>query len=102
MFEPKLERNYSYVLPEDQEMIVEAAKQLAERLGFAVRVVDVTKENVFTRLLREEFKKIAVFPTVVTDSGARAKSSLRQVFDSFSITCYVQSWALMTCGRIMN
>ena len=67
---------YKFVLPEDQNEVVEIVEKIATRYGFDVEVVDVTKENILHRVLQEEVKKIKTFPMLVTDSGEKIEGNI--------------------------
>lgn len=60
---------YEFVLPEEQQGIVDLANETASKLGLEVKVIDVGKENVLHRAIQKEFEKIRVFPTLVSDLG---------------------------------
>jgi hypothetical protein len=64
---------YEFVLPEDQRDFVEMVKKVEGELGFAVKIIDVTKENIVRRELQKEIEKIRTFPTLTTDSGKRVE-----------------------------
>ncbi len=61
--------HYDYVLPEDQQRMLEDVKELGLKYGFNVEVVDLEKMNVFSRFELERSKKMKTFPSMVTDSG---------------------------------
>jgi hypothetical protein len=65
----EMEPAYEYVLPEEQQIIVDLTKKTASKLGLEVKVIDVGKENVLHRAIQKEFEKIRLFPTLVSDSG---------------------------------
>ncbi|MEM3549956.1 MAG: hypothetical protein QXN87_02755 [Candidatus Bathyarchaeia archaeon] len=63
------EPKYEYSLPEDQEKIVEIARQIASKHGFKVQVIDVAKDN---------GARIEVFPTLITDSGEKIEGPISE------------------------
>ena len=67
---------YEFVLPEDQKDYVETVKDIGGRLGFAVEIIDVTKENIVHREIQSAIKKIRAFPALVTDSGRRVEGQI--------------------------
>lgn len=60
---------YEFVLSEDQKIIIDLTKKIASRLGLKVNVIDVGKENALHRAIQKRFKKIRLFPTLVSHSG---------------------------------
>jgi hypothetical protein len=60
---------YDFVLPEDQQRMVEDVKEAASKYGFDLEVVDLTKENAFHRWIQEHSQKIKTLPALVTGSG---------------------------------
>lgn len=77
MFQTKLKKKYSYVLPDDQKALVEVVKRLSERCGFELQVIDVAKETIIQRLWRE-LKWIKNFPVVETNRGGRLQAPFSQ------------------------
>jgi len=67
---------YNFVVPEDQNRIVEMVREIAPKHGFDVEVVDVTKENILHRVLQEEVKRIKTFPTLITGSGEKIEGNI--------------------------
>jgi hypothetical protein len=65
----EVEPAYEFVLPEEQQIIVDLTKKTASKLGLEVKVIDVGKENILHRAIQKEFEKIRHFPTLVSDSG---------------------------------
>jgi hypothetical protein len=65
----EIEPTYEFVLPEEQQIIVDLTEKTASELGLEVKVIDVSKENVVHRAIQKEFEKIRLFPTLVSDSG---------------------------------
>ena len=43
---------YEYVLPDDQKRLLETVEEVAQRYGVAVKVVDMTRENLVERELQ--------------------------------------------------
>jgi len=67
---------YDFVVPEDQNKIVETVREIAAKHGFEVEIVDITRENILHRVLQEEIKKIKIFPTLITDSGEKIEGKI--------------------------
>ena len=67
---------YNFVLPEDQERVVEIVRKIAPGYGFDIEIVDVTKENIIHRVLRKEVRKIKTFPTLISDSGEKIEGNI--------------------------
>jgi glutaredoxin len=67
---------YGFVIPEDQNRVVEMVREFAPKHGFDVEIVDVTKENILRRVLQEEIKRIKTFPTLITDSGEKIEGNI--------------------------
>jgi hypothetical protein len=78
------ELKYEFVLPEEQQVIVDLKKKIASELGSEIKVIDVGKENVLHRAIHKEFEKIRLFPTLVSDSGMMLEGiSTREQIDVF-------------------
>ena len=60
---------YEYVLPSEQEAIVNEVRSICNSLGFDLEVVDVTREGILRRAVQEKIKKIDAFPALLSDSG---------------------------------
>jgi hypothetical protein len=67
-----------YVLPEDQRRTVEIVKDVASRHGVEVKVVDVGRESILRKAIREERDRIKVFPALVADSGERIEGDVTE------------------------
>jgi hypothetical protein len=61
--------HYDYVLPQEQQEMVEYVKELGLRYGFRVEVVDLEKKDILSRYRLTHSNKIKTLPTMVTDSG---------------------------------
>ena len=72
-FQAKLEKKYSYVLPDDQKELVEVVKRLGERYGYELNVVDVAKETAIHRLWRK-LKGIKTFPVIETNRRGKLQA----------------------------
>lgn len=59
-----------FVFPEDQKELIDMVKEIAADHGFAVRVVDLTRE--------EAHDRVNVIPTLVTDSGRRLEGKISE------------------------
>ncbi len=66
-----------YVYPEEQAEIIEMIKREAVKYGFAVRTVDLAKE--------EPDQKIRVIPTLINDSGKRLEGKISEQ----QLKCYL-------------
>jgi hypothetical protein len=67
---------YKFLLPEDQNRVVEMVREIAPKYGFEVEVFDVAKENIVHRVLQEEVKRIKTFPTLIIDSGEKIEGNI--------------------------
>lgn len=75
---------YEFVLSEDQKDFVEMFEEAAARLGFAYKIIDVTKENIIQRELQKTIEKIRTYPTLVTSTGKRAEGIIpKEKVESF-------------------
>jgi predicted metalloenzyme YecM len=61
--------HFDYVLPKDQQEMMENVKELSLKNDFKVEVVDVGKMNVLSRSRLKHSEKIETLPATVTDSG---------------------------------
>jgi hypothetical protein len=75
-YQTETEPTYEFVLPEDQERVVEMVKEAASEKGLEVEIIDVTKENILHRAIQEELEKIHVFPTIIAGSGQRIEGMM--------------------------
>jgi hypothetical protein len=64
---------YDFVLPEDQERMVEETKELASEHHSVLTVVDLTKKSAFSKWRFNHSKKIKTLPALVSDSGEVAE-----------------------------
>jgi hypothetical protein len=72
------ETKYESVLPDDQKRVVEMVKEIAQKYGLDVEIIDVTLENALRRVLQEEIKKIKTFPTLIADSGQKLEGNFSE------------------------
>jgi hypothetical protein len=61
--------HFDYVLPEDQQKMMEDVKELGLKYNFKVKVVDLGKMNILSRSRLKRSEKIETLPAMVTDSG---------------------------------
>jgi hypothetical protein len=61
--------HFDYVLPTDQQKMMEDAEELSLRYNFKVEVVDLGKMNILSRFRLKHSEKIETLPAIVTDSG---------------------------------
>ena len=61
--------HFDYVLPKDQQEMMEDVKELGIKYDFKVEVIDVGKMNILSRSRLKHSKEIEILPAVVTDSG---------------------------------
>lgn len=83
-FQSRTKKEFSYVLPKDQETLVETVKRLTELHGYELKVIDVAKRNIIYRLLRRA-AGIKKFPVVEVRRACGSghpflKVSLRALF----------------------
>lgn len=76
-FRVKLKKIYRYVLPDDQQALYGVVKQLSERAGLELKVIDVTMETAILRLWRK-LRGINNFPVVETNRGKRLQAPFSQ------------------------
>jgi glutaredoxin len=75
-YETETEPAYDFVLPEDQEKVVEMVTEAASKKGLQLEVIDVTKENILHRAIQEELKKIHTFPTIIVGSAQKIEGRM--------------------------
>jgi hypothetical protein len=75
-FDSETEAKYESILPEEQKKIVEIVEETTSKHGLELEVIDVTRENVFHRTIREELERIRSFPTLVLSSGERIEGRI--------------------------
>jgi len=68
-YDPRGKTKYNFVLPEDEQKMVEDVQRVASEFGLTWRVVDLTKESRFSRWRFEHSKKIQILPALITGSG---------------------------------
>jgi hypothetical protein len=61
--------HFDYVLPKDQQEMMENVKELSLEHDFKVQVVDAGKMNILSRSRLKRSNKIETLPAMVTDSG---------------------------------
>jgi hypothetical protein len=61
--------HFDYVLPKDQQEMMEDVKELSLKYGFKVEVVDLGKMNIISRSRLKHSREIEMLPAMVTDSG---------------------------------
>jgi hypothetical protein len=77
-YQTETEPRYEFILPEDQQRVVEMVKEIASKHGLEVEVIDVSRENVLHRAMQREFENIKTFPTLIADSGEKLKGNFSQ------------------------
>jgi len=65
---------YEYVLPEQQESLVEIVKEVAFKFGFQLEVIDVGQMDFFDKPLPKEVKAMKNFPVLATESYVQLAS----------------------------
>jgi hypothetical protein len=72
---------YEYLLSDEQEKIIKAAKDMCNEYGFELKIVDVTREDVLHRMIHDNIKGIDIYPALLSDSGRWVEdiTSKRQV-----------------------
>jgi cysteine sulfinate desulfinase/cysteine desulfurase-like protein len=78
LYETRTEKQYGYVLPDEQKAVLETVKRLCEKHGFELKIIDVTRENLVRRALQEEIRRVKSFPTLMTDSGRRIEGNISE------------------------
>jgi hypothetical protein len=59
-----------FVLPEQQQKIVEIVQEIAPEHGFKVKIVDLSRLNALSKMSKE-IRSVTKFPTLVTSSGRK-------------------------------
>lgn len=59
---------YEYVLPEQQERLVEIIRDFASKSGFNLEVIDVAQMDYFDKPIPKEVKALNDFPVLAIDS----------------------------------
>ena len=59
---------YGYVLPEQQERLVEIVTEIASESGFGLEVIDVAQMDYFDKPIPKEVKELNDFPVLAIDS----------------------------------
>ena len=72
------EPEYEFVLPEDQQKVVDMVKEVARRYFLGVEVVDVAEENVLRRMIQREQEKIKIFPTLIADRETKIEGEMTE------------------------
>jgi len=72
------EPEYEFVLPEDQQKVVDMVKVVARRYFLGVEVVDVAEENVLRRMIQREQEKIKIFPTLIAGCGTKIEGEITE------------------------
>jgi glutaredoxin len=75
-YETEREPAYEFVLPDDQEKVVQMVTEAASKKGLELEVIDVTKENILHRAIQEELKKIRILPTIMVGSGQKIEGRI--------------------------
>ena len=76
-FQSRIKKEFSHVLPKDQETLVETLKRLSELHGCELKVVDFGKNNIIYMLLRRA-AGIKNFPVVEVRRGLRLSAPFSQ------------------------
>jgi hypothetical protein len=74
---------YEYVLPEEQENLVEIVRDVASKLGFKLEVIDVTQRELSAEDLASEADKFAtVVQSNVEDHSTRVPVEVKELKNS--------------------
>lgn len=76
VYDVKTSTEYDFLLPEDQQRMLEDINKIASEYGFKVEVVDLAKKNALTKYRLEHSEKIKNLPSLVNDSGEIAEGVL--------------------------
>lgn len=76
VYDVKTSTDYGFLLPEDQQRMLEDINKIASEYGFKVEVVDLAKKNALTKYRLEHSEKIKNLPSLVNDSGEIAEGVL--------------------------
>ena len=69
---------YEYVLPKEQERLIEIVKEVVSKLGFQLEVIDVAQRDFFDEPLPKEVKALKHFPVLAIESEARLVAGFSQ------------------------
>jgi len=83
-FEQKTAKEY--VLPEEQEEVVELLEETAPKYGFEVVVIDLGRISRLGRAFRKEFRGLNVFPTLKASSGRTLTRFTKQDVETFLLS----------------
>jgi len=76
VYDVKTGTDYGFLLPEDQQRMLEDINKIASEYGLKVEVVDLAKKNALTKYRLEHSEKIKNLPSLVNDSGEIAEGIL--------------------------
>jgi len=65
----------AYFLSDDQAHCLAMAEETAARRGYRIRVVDVGKAGMFTKLVAEHLRGVEHFPVLIGPTGARLEGT---------------------------
>jgi len=71
------EAEFESVLPDDQKRVADMVEAVANKHGFEVEIIDVTKEKILYRMSRRG-PKIKIFPTLITDTGEKIEGKISE------------------------
>ena len=69
VYDVKTGTEYGFLLPEDQQRMLEDINRIASEYGLKVEMVDLAKKNTLTKYRLEHSEKIKNLPSLVNDSG---------------------------------
>ena len=75
-FATQIEPKHEFILSEDPQKVVETVKDVSRKYSLEVEVIDIARENVLHRIIKERQAKIKIFPTLTTDSGQRIEGNM--------------------------
>ena len=76
VYDVKIGTEYGFLLPEEEQRMLEDISKVASEYGFKVEVVDLAKKNALTKYRLEHSEKIKTLPSLVNDSGEIAEGVL--------------------------
>jgi len=70
-YETVVVTKYSWVLPENQEKILNMVRDVAEEEKVGLEVIDVNEVGHLHKIFSSDFRQLKVFPTLVAGSGRK-------------------------------
>lgn len=75
-YETETEPQYEFILPEDQQHVIETVREVASKHGLEVEIIDVAKESVLHRAVQEQIERVRIFPTLVVGTALKIEGDM--------------------------